>query len=247
MLRHGVARRFLVRSVHTSVDFKNIERSFSSKSNEELLRAYLVLTCCKFPTFVRHANTLTDLSYKFLGSQVTNFVLRQSFFRHFAGGENEIEVSDVLRKLKSGGVRCILNYSAEGEKAEGAPDESKFETNYAAFKRAIEKAEPESFIALKVTGLMDMDLLGRMATLLPSIGEDEMVMNAFEAAMQTGTLDRLLVDHLRLSSEESNQAIRAYKRMDDLAKLAKEQGVRVLVDAEQRSLQPVIELCKSLR
>ena len=228
------------------MDFKNIERSFSSKSNEELLRAYIVLTCCTFPSFVRHANTLTDLSYKFLGTQLTNFVLRQSFFLHFAGGENENEVSKVLRQLKNGGVRPILNYSAEGEKTDGAPDESKFETNYAAFKRAIEKAEPDSFIALKVTGLMDMDLLGRMATLLPSVGNDAMVMDAFETAMQTGTLGRLLVDDLRLSIEESSQVIRAYQRMDGLARLAREQGVRVLVDAEQRSLQPVIELCMCL-
>ena len=243
MLRHVVVRRFLTCKIHTSVDFKNIERSFSSKSNEELLRAYLVLTCCKFPAFVRHANTLTDLSYKVLGSHFTNFVLRQSFFRHFAGGEDEIEVSKVLRKLKSGGVRCILNYSAEGEKTDSPRDESKFETNYASFKRAIEKAEPESFIALKVTGLMDMDLLSRVAILLPTIGSDDMVADAFEAAVQTGTLDHLLVDKLRLSSEESNQVIRAYQRMDSLARIGKEQGVRVLVDAEQRSLQPVIELC----
>lgn len=244
MLPHVGLRRFLVRKVHTSVDFKNIEKSFSSKSNEELLRAYLVLTCCTFPTFVRHANVLTDFSYKFLGARFTNFVLRQSFFRHFAGGEDENEVSKVLRKLKSGGVRCILNYSAEGEKTAGLPDESKFETNYASFKRALEKAEPDSFIALKVTGLIDMDLLGRVATLLPSIGSDEMVAQAFESALQTGSLDRLLVDSLRLSTEEAAQVIRAYQRMDSLASVAREQGVRILVDAEQLSLQPVIELCE---
>lgn len=44
--------------------------------------------------------------------------MRQTFYGHFVAGENETEIKPVVDRLKSFGVKSILDYSAEEDISE---------------------------------------------------------------------------------------------------------------------------------
>lgn len=69
----------------SAVDFGNTEEAFRSKSTLDLFRSYAVFKACGFKPLVKHSSALTKLSYKLLGENITNTVLRATFFRHFCG------------------------------------------------------------------------------------------------------------------------------------------------------------------
>lgn len=68
-------------------DFGNFEEAHQAKSNLELIRAYGVFTACQIRPIVKHADSLLTLSQKVLGSSITNWGVKKTFFAHFCAGK----------------------------------------------------------------------------------------------------------------------------------------------------------------
>lgn len=53
------------------------------------------------------------LGQKILGKSLFRIVMRKTFYGHFVGGESEEAIKPMVERLKSFGVKSILDYSAE--------------------------------------------------------------------------------------------------------------------------------------
>ena len=173
----------------TVPDFDDVESSFSSKTTGELLRSYMVLKVCEIRAIVGNARILLSVSRKVLGSSITNFVVRQSFFKVFCAGETEDATVALMGELEKSGVGGILDYAAEAdvsadtERADVALAESRdqmsahtydyegeamCDANAEITHRSIETAgrRPGGFVAVKMTALGKPDLLEHMSSIL---------------------------------------------------------------------------------
>jgi hypothetical protein len=81
-----------------------------------LVRTYLVYTLCSIPLLIDYAPSLL---HTFTHSpipgvkQVTEAIVRRTFFAQFVPGESVEECLPTMRDLRKNGIGAVLNYSAE--------------------------------------------------------------------------------------------------------------------------------------
>jgi len=142
------------------MDFNNIKNAFSSKSNSDLNRAYLLFKVISNPKISRILTNIVKICLKF--KLPISIFIKQTVFKHFCGGttiEDSQTTIDSLWKYKIG---TILDYSAEGKKTE-----VDFNFVYEETIRAINKASSEKsipFCVFKFTGLTDFKLLEKISS-----------------------------------------------------------------------------------
>ncbi|KAJ0393195.1 hypothetical protein P43SY_008618 [Pythium insidiosum] len=172
-----------------ALSFRETQKIFRHKSTAELLRAYAVFGLSQIQPFVQHSDTLIKAAYAFPGPQITNKLLRATFFGHFCAGEDANEIRPVLKKLENAGIGAILDYAAEADvdhprdlngvsqnlvsaRTYDYEDESTCDANAAIARQAIidagaSKAAGEpAFAAIKCTALGKPELLMRMSSII---------------------------------------------------------------------------------
>ncbi|ETN69665.1 hypothetical protein NECAME_15177 [Necator americanus] len=90
-----------------------------SKTNFEIIRAYVVLRLCAFQTLVKHNQKILATLRATLGQTLFKKVLKNTFYGHFVGGESLDEIEPVVARLKHFGVKSILDYSVESDLSSG--------------------------------------------------------------------------------------------------------------------------------
>jgi proline dehydrogenase len=169
----------------SSISFSETERIFAAKSTAELLRAYFVFTTCQIPFLVKNSQQMINLSYKILGSKVTDFTLKQSFFGHFCAGEDAKDIQPALKRLSTAGIGAILDYAAEADvedekkthlngiaatdlqaRTYDYADEAMCDANMKIALQAIKDASENGFTAIKCTAMGKPELLQRMSSIL---------------------------------------------------------------------------------
>lgn len=139
-------------------DFSNTEVAFRYKSDRELSRAHFVFRVVNNPMVSAIATGLVKFSLAL--RLPVDWLIRETVFRHFCGGEDIEKSEATINKLGAFGVKTILDYAVEGEKSEAG-----FETTCAevlnTFNEAI--ASPHvPFCVFKVTGIADSVLLEKV-------------------------------------------------------------------------------------
>mmetsp|Transcript_5158 Transcript_5158/g.12386 ORF Transcript_5158/g.12386 Transcript_5158/m.12386 type:complete len:584 (-) Transcript_5158:277-2028(-) len=172
------------------LDFNDTAVAYRTRSAIELLRAYLVFSFCR-PLIVRNADQLLALSRKLFGNTLTDAVVRQTFFKHFCGGEDAASIKPTVDKLASQGIGSILDYAAESDIESNSgrvptsrsedlrtivcrtytyEDEQQCDRNADIFKQAIRAVGHNGgsipFAAVKVTALGPPELLQRVSRCL---------------------------------------------------------------------------------
>lgn len=104
------------------VDFNDLKTTFQATSFIELLRGKIVLTICQIKPLVNHSEGLMKFMYKILGLNITNELMKLTFFGHFCAGEDESSIRPVVKRLETGGVGSILDYAAESDVQEESSD-----------------------------------------------------------------------------------------------------------------------------
>jgi proline dehydrogenase len=90
--------------------------AIQSISTSVLVRTYLVYTLCSIPLLIDYAPSLL---HTFTHSpipgvkQVTEAIVRRTFFAQFVPGESVEECLPTMRDLRKNGIGAVLNYSAE--------------------------------------------------------------------------------------------------------------------------------------
>ncbi|ORY35407.1 FAD-linked oxidoreductase-like protein [Naematelia encephala] len=169
--------------------------SLSDTPISTLIRSYFVWTLTSLPPIIDHSpkilHVLTHSSIPGLKT-VTEFIVRNTFFAQFVPGETAAECVEMMEELRRRNVGSVLNYSAEAEVEEHGNETDKnggiekrkvmeeFELKrleeveraleeQGRFEDRLEKEGWErgsSAFALKVTGLIDPDILARASTAL---------------------------------------------------------------------------------
>ncbi|CAE8608801.1 unnamed protein product [Polarella glacialis] len=175
-------------------EFNDAKAAFLSKTTLELFRAWAVFQVCSIPPVVRYCDILYAYSLRILGSRLSHFALRKTFFEHFCAGESAAGILPRMLVLRSHGIGGILDYAAEAkeeilpettkvakrdeEETIGAPQsarsyeykgEEMCDANAKIFRiavRGVKDTAPDGFAAIKLSGLGDPILLERMSSCL---------------------------------------------------------------------------------
>ena len=132
--------------------------AFSSKSDAELYKMYLLFKSMNSNTFVKVGGSLLNLALKL--HLPVKFIIKPTIFNHFCGGETIEESERAIRELAAYNIGTILDYSVEGEGTEKSFDATRDE-----ILRTVEKARGNKhipFSVFKITGLMDTRLLEKV-------------------------------------------------------------------------------------
>ncbi|XP_017119426.1 proline dehydrogenase 1, mitochondrial isoform X1 [Drosophila elegans] len=95
------------------VTFNDPIAAFKSKTTGELMRAYLVYMICSSEKLVEHNMTLMKWSKNILGQRLFTALMKATFYGHFVAGEDQVKIIPTLERLRSFGVKPILDYSVE--------------------------------------------------------------------------------------------------------------------------------------
>ncbi len=101
-------------------DFENTEIAFKHLTKVELWNAFLLFKSISSNTLVAAGPKLVKFALN-LRLPIKG-ILRSTIFRQFCGGESIEQCVPVMKKMSKDGVGSILDYSVEGEKAEGSFD-----------------------------------------------------------------------------------------------------------------------------
>ncbi|XP_012269777.2 proline dehydrogenase 1, mitochondrial isoform X2 [Athalia rosae] len=93
--------------------FNDPVASYKSKTTKELIRAYIVYQLCSVEFFVENNMKLTKLCNNILGDRLFSILMKSTFYGHFVAGEDEQKITPVLDRLRSFGVKPLLDYSVE--------------------------------------------------------------------------------------------------------------------------------------
>lgn len=104
------------KNVHPQLlNFADPVVSFKTKSSFDLVRSVVVFKICQIKPLIARADQLLKLSYRLLGQNLTNGILRLSFFDHFCAGEDELGIKPKVDYLHENGIGSILDYAAEAD------------------------------------------------------------------------------------------------------------------------------------
>ncbi|XP_059611661.1 proline dehydrogenase 1, mitochondrial isoform X2 [Phlebotomus argentipes] len=95
------------------VRFADPNAAFKSKTTFELIRAYLVYLVCSSSYLVEHNMQLMKWTNRILGDKLFTALMKSTFYGHFVAGEDQRAIIPTLERLRSFGVKPILDYSVE--------------------------------------------------------------------------------------------------------------------------------------
>lgn len=142
---------FINMSTKSSISFENLEVAFASKSDAELRKMHFVFSLLNNKALSDLGISLTHIALKL--KLPIKWIMKQTMFGHFCGGETIKESIQACEKLSQFGIEAILDYSVEGK-----GDEESFERTTEEIKQTmIESAKTDymPFGVIKVTGLGD--------------------------------------------------------------------------------------------
>ncbi|XP_050511570.1 proline dehydrogenase 1, mitochondrial isoform X1 [Diabrotica virgifera virgifera] len=111
------------------ISFSDPKAAFKSKTNWELIRAYLVYALCSVEYLVTHNMKLMKFAEKVLGEKLFIMLMKGTFYGHFVAGEDQIKIKPTLQRLRSFGVKPILDYSVEEDLSQEEAEKRELESS----------------------------------------------------------------------------------------------------------------------
>ena len=140
------------------VSFEDTSIAFSSKSNMQLKKVYLIFASMNQNWLVKLGTFFIKL-FLFLHFPIKKLI-KITVFEQFCGGENLQECNKTIENLDKAHIGTILDYSVEGE-----DDEKSFDKTANEILLTIEKANQNlaiPFAVFKVTGIGSAELLEKI-------------------------------------------------------------------------------------
>lgn len=188
-------------------DFGVVEVAFSGKRFGDLLRAWVVLKLCGWPWLVHNSSRLLKLSNQILGTKITHFFLRQSFFGHFCGGETQQEIIPTINHLRAYGIGSIIDFAAE------APEEEANDDKKSSKEKALSPSE-KTGIAEDVISARVFEYEGEqkcesyMSIFMEAIQSAAMQEKGFAAIKMTALGNPDLLEHISYVKHEIRRLFR---------------------------------------
>lgn len=160
-----------------------------AKSTEELAMALFVLRLCAMPWIVDAAPYVISISEKLHLQVPVYWFVKQTFFRHFCGGETPDECISSMDKLAQSGINCILDLSVEADLHMDAAEQQTSPLGQSKYHRdeqqadvilkmiktciqtASEGVKENSMAAIKVTAFSPPELLLRLNQVITALDQ----------------------------------------------------------------------------
>lgn len=207
------------------VSFDNTELAFAHQDDAELKRAKLLFQLMGNASMLKLGLKAMPLAVKWK-IPFTNFIVRNTIFKQFVGGESLQETKAVVDKLGEHQVKVILDYGAEGAESESSLDYTCNE-----FLKVIDYASLQiniPFISIKVTGIARFDLLAELHEKMRQAQKDS-ILEKYEAALSM------------LNAKDSMAWNESIKRFQKICEMAYSKNVSILVDAEETWIQDPVD------
>lgn len=148
-----------------------------AKSTQELAMALFIYRLCSFPWLVDAAPYLISAAERLHLQDPVYWLIKQTFFRHFCGGETSEECISSMDKLAQSGINCILDLSVEADlhldkepvhdgQGKYHHDEQQADVILKMIKSCIQTAaggrKSNAMVAVKVTAFSPPELLLRL-------------------------------------------------------------------------------------
>ena len=139
--------------------FNNTELAFTNKSNFELRKAFFLFSVLDYPILTKIGNTFLLLVLKL--RLPFKLIIKNTIFNHFCGGETIHDCKSTFQSLKKYNISAMPEYSVEAESStEGFENYKNDSIDLINFLGK----EKLPFIAIKCTGLMDINLLEKISS-----------------------------------------------------------------------------------
>lgn len=140
--------------------FDNTQIAFEYKNDDELKKAIWIFRLIGYPWLVRLGSRLTLWAVE--NKLPVRWVLKNTLFSQFCGGENLQETLQTVEKIYRYNVESILDYGVEGKQVEEEFDRTASEIKKNILLSKQNKAIP--FAVFKPTGLIRFSLLEKLNT-----------------------------------------------------------------------------------
>ncbi len=207
------------------ISFDNTEHAFAYKPNKELKKANFLFSTMGKQWLVNLGLKIMPAAIKF-HIPFTKYIIRNTIFSQFVGGETLQETASVAKKLGAYNVDVILDYGVEG----GEEGEQGFDNATEEFIRVIDYAATQTnipFMSIKVTGMVRFSLLETIDNMMHNL--EGSLMKRYLSAI--GSLDKN-------EKEEWHQAV---KRVTKICEAGNKKNIGVLVDAEETWIQDPVD------
>ena len=157
--------------------FDDTRVAFASKSDARLKKMYALFAAMNNGTLVKTGSGLMQTALRW-GLPGTKFVIRNSIFEQFCGGETIAECRPVVAELGKYNIGTILDYSVEGEGNDASYDRTRDE-----LLATIEEAHYSAhipFSVFKVSGVASVALLEKLQAGSPLTSAEQ---NAYQRAV----------------------------------------------------------------
>jgi hypothetical protein len=206
---------------------------------------------CGIPLLVNSVPTFIKVAKSTGTSPVLNAIVKQTFFKHFCGGEDLKEVVPTMKKLAQSNVGSILDLAIEADL--DAIDLSGVQAQQAtmqmvnSLKECIDIAshQPESFIAVKVTALAPPSLLQSWSNTLTAlrVAFDEISdVNGNVSLIQFQQLEKVFpglkkldLANLFLTNDINRSGTLSFSDVTAIFSLYKIENCRALVEQDSKS------------
>lgn len=189
------------------LSFENTEIAFKSKTNSALNNAYFLFRLIGNRQLIKWTKPFAGIAVRI--PFPFRYVIKNTIFEHFCGGESIAECERNIVDLSNFHVKTILDYSVEGKESEIDFESTTHEILLTQERALMDDNVP--FSVFKVTGIARFALLEKVSN-----GDS-------------------------LSETEKAEFDRVKNRIDRICHKAADTKRKVMVDAEETWIQPVLD------
>nr|XP_014352499.1 PREDICTED: probable proline dehydrogenase 2 [Latimeria chalumnae] len=199
-------------------------RAFCLKTGWEVIRGLLVFRMCSYPRLVNSSMKLMQFGRRVLGRRLFSAVMKASVYGQFVAGETLPEIQRSMEKLKSLGIRPMLAVPIEedlGEDKTGVLSLSPPPPSLSHYR-----PHPRNPLTKKLTTCL----------------QEPSAMKELKIEKVAKAMDSEELKFACLTEDENQHFLASLHRLRKIGQHAKDNKVRVLVDAEYTYLNPALTL-----
>merc|ERR1719394_447124 len=197
--------------------------ALSCKSNKDLLRASLCFSLFRSNFLVDNSMQLMTAGKKILGENLFSFLMKNTVYGQFIGGEDKNDIENLISELASVGIRPMLNYTVEediGENLSENPNangvyekvEAQADRYVEYFKISVEAAKkyPNGLAAIKLTPLARPEIIFKLSSCVSSWRKLFEILSSQDAEILSRKITRHdFVGKMRAMSNESDEILKS--------------------------------------
>ncbi|XP_045454115.1 proline dehydrogenase 1, mitochondrial isoform X2 [Melitaea cinxia] len=127
------------------LSFNSPKDAFKSKKTSELVRAYLVYQICSINWIVENNDMLMKSLRQMVGQRLFEAIMKATFYGQFVAGEDQNKIRPTLERLRSFGVKSILDYSVEEDLSQEEAEKREVSASISACGDAQEEGQLKQY------------------------------------------------------------------------------------------------------